>query len=578
LPPKKSEGAGLAGAEPAAMQTEELAPPVNFIRQIVEDDIQSGKHKTVVTRFPPEPNGYLHIGHAKSIWLNFSLAQSFGGVCHLRMDDTNPLKEDKEYVEAIMRDVRWLGYDWGDKEFHAADYFQQFYDFAVQLVEAGKAYVCDLSAEDVRQYRGTLTEPGRNSPNRGRSVAENLDLLERMRKGEFEDGSRTLRAKIDMASPNINLRDPAIYRIRKTHHHRAGDAWSIYPMYDYAHCISDSLEGITHSICTLEFENHRPLYDWFLDALGLPCHPQQIEFSKLKLHYTMLGKRKLREMVMTGVVQGWDDPRMPTIAGIRRRGYTPEAIRDLCEKVGVTKSEVWTELSYLAECVRADLNTKARRVMGVLRPLKVVLTNYPEGQIEELEAPYFPEDVGLPGSRMVPFGRELYIEREDFMEDPPKKYFRLQPGGEVRLRRAYIIKCEEVVKDGQGNVVELRCTYDAETRSGGGGERKVKGTVHWVEATTSQRAEVRLYEALFTVEQPDNIKDQDYRELINPESLITLPEARLERSLSEAEVGERYQFERQGFFIKDQDSTPERAVYNRIVPLKDGWAKVLKKS
>ncbi len=560
------------------MQTEELAPPVNFIRQIVQEDIQSGKHKTVVTRFPPEPNGYLHIGHAKSIWLNFSLAQSFGGVCHLRMDDTNPLKEDKEYVDAIMRDVRWLGYDWGDKEFHAADYFQQFYDFAVQLVKAGKAYVCDLSAEQVREYRGTLTEPGRNSPNRDRSVEENLDLLERMRAGEFADGSRTLRAKIDMASPNINLRDPAIYRIRKAHHHRAGDAWSIYPMYDYAHCISDSLEGITHSICTLEFENHRPLYDWFLDTLGLPCHPQQIEFSKLKLHYTMLGKRKLREMVMTGVVSGWDDPRMPTIAGIRRRGYTPEAIRDLCEKVGVTKSEVWTELSYLAECVRTDLNTKAKRVMGVLRPLKVVLTNYPEGQLEELEAPYFPEDVGLPGSRMVPFGRELYIDSEDFMEDPPKKYFRLQPGGEVRLRRAYIIKCEEVVKDDQGNIIELRCTYDAETRSGGGGEaRKVKGTIHWVEATTSQEAEVRLYDSLFTVEQPDNVKDVDYRELINPESLITLPRARLERSLSEAQVGERFQFERQGFFIKDQDSTPERAVYNRIVPLKDGWAKVLKK-
>lgn len=560
------------------MQTEEHAPPVNFIRQIVEEDIQSGKHKTVVTRFPPEPNGYLHIGHAKSIWLNFSLAQSFGGVCHLRMDDTNPLKEDKEYVDAIMRDVRWLGYDWGDKEFHAADYFQQFYDFAVQLVKGGLAYVCDLSADEVREYRGTLTEPGRNSPNRGRSIEENLDLLERMRKGEFADGSRTLRAKIDMASPNINLRDPAIYRIRKAHHHRAGDAWSIYPMYDYAHCISDSLEGITHSICTLEFENHRPLYDWFLEALGLPCHPQQIEFSKLKLHYTMLGKRKLREMVMTHVVQGWDDPRMPTIAGIRRRGYTPEAIRDLCEKVGVTKSEVWTELSYLSECVRADLNTKAKRVMGVLRPLKVVLTNYPEGQLEELEAPYFPEDVGLPGSRMVPFGRELYIEQEDFMEDPPKKYFRLQPGGEVRLRRAYIIKCEEVVKDDQGNVIEVRCSYDPETKSGGGGEaRKVKGTVHWVEATTSLEAEVRLYDALFTVEQPDNVKDQDYRELINPESLITLPKARLERSLAEAQVGDRYQFERQGFFIKDQDSTPERAVYNRIVPLKDGWAKVLKK-
>ena len=559
------------------MQTE-TAPPVNFIRQVVEDDLKSGKHKTVVTRFPPEPNGYLHIGHAKSIWLNFSLAQSFGGVCHLRMDDTNPLKEDAEYVESIKRDVQWLGFDWGDKEYHAADYFQEFFDCAVKLIKMGKAYVCDLSADEVREYRGTLTEPGRPSPYRDRSVEENLELLMQMKDGKFEDGSRTVRAKIDMASPNINLRDPAIYRIRKAYHHRAGDAWCIYPMYDYAHCISDSIEGITHSICTLEFENHRPLYDWFLDTLELPVHPQQIEFSKLKLQYTMLGKRKLREMVMSGFMSGWDDPRMPTIAGIRRRGYTPEAIRDLCEKVGVTKSEVWTELSYLSECVRNDLNTKAHRVMGVLRPLKIVLTNYPEGQIEELDAPYFPEDVGLPGSRKVPFGRELYIEQEDFMEEPPKKYFRLQPGGEVRLRRAYIIKCEEVVKDANGQVVEVRCTYDPDTKSGSPGEhRKVKGTVHWVEATTSVPAEVRLYEELFTVEQPDNIKDADYRDFINPNSVVVLPDSRLERSLAQSKVGERFQFERQGFFIKDQDSTAEKAVFNRIVPLKDGWAKVLQK-
>lgn len=550
----------------------ENAPPVHFIRQIVEDDLHTGKHQTVVTRFPPEPNGYLHIGHAKSIWLNFSLAQAYGGVCHLRMDDTNPLKEDAEYVEAIKRDVQWLGFDWGEKEYHAADYFQEFYDCAVQLIKLGKAYVCDLSAEEVREYRGTLTEPGRPSPYRERSVDENLELLSRMKNGDFEDGSRTVRAKIDMASPNINLRDPALYRIRKTAHHRAGEAWCIYPMYDYAHCLSDSIEGITHSICTLEFENHRPLYDWFLDTLELPVHPQQIEFSKLKLQYTMLGKRKLREMVSEGLVSGWDDPRMPTIAGIRRRGYTPEAIRDLCEKVGVTKNEVWTELSYLSECVRADLNTKAHRVMGVLNPLKVVITNYPEGQIEELDAPYFPEDVGLPGARKVPFGRELYIEQDDFMEDPPKKYFRLQPGGEVRLRRAYIIRCEEVVKNESGQVIELRCTYDSSREP-----RKVKGTIHWVEASTSLPAEVRLFEELFTIEQPDSLKDGDYREFLNPHSLQILPEARLEQSLKESKVGERFQFERQGFFIKDLDSTADKAVFNRIVPLKDGWAKVLQK-
>lgn len=555
----------------------ETAPPVHFIRQIVEEDLASGKHSTVVTRFPPEPNGYLHIGHAKSIWLNFSLAQAYGGVCHLRMDDTNPLKEDAEYVEAIKRDVQWLGFDWGEREYHAADYFQEFYDCAVQLIKLGKAYVCDLSAEEVREYRGTLTEPGRPSPWRGRSVDENLELLSRMKHGEFEDGSRTVRAKIDMASPNINLRDPAIYRIRKAPHHRAGDAWCIYPMYDYAHCISDSLEGITHSICTLEFENHRPLYDWFLETLQLPVHPQQIEFSKLKLQYTLLGKRKLRELVSAGLVAGWDDPRLPTIAGIRRRGYTPEAIRDLCEKVGVTKNEVWTELSYLSECVRSDLNAKAHRVMGVLRPLKVVLTNYPEGQLEELDAPYFPEDVGLPGSRKVPFGRELFIEQDDFMEEPPKKYFRLQPGGEVRLRRGYIIQCQQVIKNEAGEVVELHCTYDPDTKSGGSGEqRKVKGTIHWVEASTSVATEVRLYEELFTIEQPDNLKDGDYRDFLNPHSLVVL-QARLERSLAQSKVGERFQFERQGFFIKDLDSTAEKPVFNRIVPLKDGWAKVLQK-
>ncbi len=558
------------------MQTETVAP-TNFIRQIVADDLQNGKHQVVVTRFPPEPNGYLHVGHVKSICLNFGLAREFGGRCHLRMDDTNPLKEDTEYVEAIKRDIRWLGFDWGEHEYHAADYFPKLYEYAVQLVKMGKAYVCDLTADEVRDYRGTLTEPGRNSPFRERSVEENLDLLSRMKAGEFADGSRTLRAKIDMASPNINLRDPAIYRIRKAHHHRAGDEWCIYPMYDYAHCISDSIEGITHSICTLEFENHRPLYDWFIETLGLACHPQQIEFSKLRLYYTLMGKRKLVEMVQLGLVSGWDDPRMPTVAGMRRRGYTPEALRDFSEKVGVTKSEVWSELSYLEECLRSDLNAKAPRVMGVLHPLKVTLTNYPEGQVEELEAPYFPEDIGKPGSRLVPFSRTLYIERDDFMEDPPKKFFRLRPGGEVRLRRAYIIRCDEVVKNAQGEVVELLCSYDESTRSGGGGEqRKVKGTIHWVSAEHSLAAEVRLYDRLFTEEQPDLVKDRDYKELINPDSLVVV-KSRVERSLSDLEVGERVQFERQGFFIKDSDSTAELPVFNRIVSLKDGWAKLQKK-
>jgi glutaminyl-tRNA synthetase len=558
------------------MQIETVAP-TNFIRQIVAEDLQSGKHQVVVTRFPPEPNGYLHVGHVKSICLNFGLAREFGGRCHLRMDDTNPLKEDTEYVEAIKRDIRWLGFDWGEHEYHAADYFPKLYEYAVQLVKMGKAYVCDLSADEVRDYRGTLTEPGRNSPYRERSPEENLDLLARMKAGEFADGSRTLRAKIDMASPNINLRDPAIYRIRKAHHHRAGDEWCIYPMYDYAHCISDSIEGITHSICTLEFENHRPLYDWFIETLGLACHPQQIEFSKLRLYYTLMGKRKLVEMVQLGLVSGWDDPRMPTVAGMRRRGYTPEALRDFSEKVGVTKSEVWSELSYLEECLRSDLNAKAPRVMGVLHPLKVTLTNYPEGQVEELEAPYFPEDIGKPGSRLVPFSRTLYIERDDFMEDPPKKFFRLRPGGEVRLRRAYIIRCDEVVKNEQGEVVELLCSYDESTRSGGGGEqRKVKGTIHWVSAEHSLAAEVRLYDRLFTEEQPDAIKDRDYKELINPDSLVVV-QSRVERSLSSLQVGERVQFERQGFFIKDSDSTAELPVFNRIVSLIDGWAKLQKK-
>lgn len=571
------------------MSSVEAAPaPVNFIRTIIEQDIKSNKSGgKVVTRFPPEPNGYLHIGHAKSICLNFGLAQDYGGVCHLRMDDTNPLKEDEEYVGSIQDDIRWLGFDWGTNYFHAADYFEKLYDYAVQLIKLGKAYVCDLTADEVREYRGTLTEPGRHSPYRERSVEENLDLLARMRAGEFEDGSRTLRAKIDMASPNINLRDPAIYRIRKAHHHHTGDKWCIYPMYDYAHCLSDSIEGITHSICTLEFENHRPLYDWYLDTLGVACHPQQIEFSRMNVAYMVTSKRKLNEMVKTGIVTGWDDPRMPTIAGMRRRGYTPAALRDLCDKVGVTKSEYRAEMSLLEECVRADLNVTAKRVMGVLRPIKVVLTNYPEGKTEELEAPYFPDDVGLPGSRRVPFTRELYIDAEDFMEDPPKKFFRLVPGGEVRLRRAFIIKCEEVVKDADGNILELRCTYDESTRSaspsggreggatGSAGEtRKVKGTIHWVSADHAVDAEVRLYDRLFTVENPD--AHGDYKDSLNPDSLEVV-QAKLERSLKTADAGERFQFERLGFFVKDASSTPEKPVFNRIVTLKDGWAKMVKK-
>ena len=561
------------------MQTQDLPTQNHFIRQIIEADLASGKHQTLVTRFPPEPNGYLHIGHAKAIWLNFGLAQAFNGRCHLRMDDTNPLKEDQEYVDSIKRDVRWLGYDWGDHEYHAADYFEQLYGFAQELIKSGKAYVCDLSAEEVRQYRGTLTEPGKPSPWRDRSVEENLDLLERMRKGEFEDGSRTLRAKIDMASPVIVLRDPAMYRVRKTAHHRAGDAWCIYPMYDFAHPLSDAIEGITHSLCTLEFENNRPLYDWFVDNTSVSAKPRQIEFSRLKLQYTMMSKRRLIELVRSHIVNGWDDPRMPTIAGLRRRGFPPEAIRDFCEKVGVTKDEAWSEPAYLEECVRSVLNMRAPRVMGVLRPIKVVLTNYPEGQTEELDAPYFPDDVGLPGSRMVPFGRELYIDADDFMEDPPKKFFRLVPGGEVRLRRAYIIKCEEVVKDADGHVIELRCTYDPETKSGGGNEgRKVKGTIHWVHADTSHQVEVRLYDRLFTVPQPDSFKDTPIAELLNPESLTVLTQARVERSVGDLQPGDTVQFERTGFFVKDQDSTAERSVFNRVVPLKDGWAKTVQKT
>lgn len=543
----------------------------NFIQNIIEEDNRTGKHAgRVHTRFPPEPNGYLHIGHAKSICLNFGLAQKYGGKCNLRFDDTNPSKEDVEYVESIQEDVRWLGFDWNGGMFYASDYFEELYNWAVQLIKAGKAYVCDLTPQEMREYRGTLTQPGKASPYRDRSVAENLDLFERMRNGEFPDGSRVLRAKIDMASPNLNMRDPVLYRILRASHHRTGDKWCIYPMYDYAHPLSDAAEGITHSICTLEFEDHRPLYDWALEAVEHKNRPQQIEFARLNLSHTVMSKRKMRFLVENGHVRGWDDPRMPTISGLRRRGYTAEAIRDFCDRIGVAKSNSVVDYALLEHCIREDLNAKAPRVMAVLRPLKLVIENYPEGLVEELEAENNPENPDM-GSRKMPFSREIYIERDDFMEDPPKKFFRLSPGQEVRLKHAYIIKCEKVIKDGQtGEITEIRCTYDPETRSGSGSSRKVKGTLHWVSAAHSLPAEVRLYDHLFLSEDPD-MEDE-----LNPDSLQALTECRLERSMAAAETGHRYQFLRHGYFYMDPDSRPERPVFNRIVALRDSWAKARK--
>jgi glutaminyl-tRNA synthetase len=546
--------------------------PSHFIRDIIEEDLRTRKHEgRVVTRFPPEPNGYLHIGHAKSICLNFGLAAQYGGICHLRFDDTNPAKEDVEYVDAIMEDVRWLGFDWADKLFYASDYFEQLYDFAVRLIDDGKAYVDSLSADEIRAYRGTFTEPGRNSPYRDRTSAENRDLFARMRAGEFDDGAHVLRAKIDMTSSNLNLRDPTLYRIRKTAHHRTGDRWCIYPLYDFTHCLSDSLEGITHSICTLEFENHRPLYDWVLDELATSCHPQQIEFARLNLTYTVMSKRKLLELVTGGHVRGWDDPRMPTISGFRRRGYTPEAIRDFCESVGVAKRDSTVDVAMLEHSIREDLNRRAPRVMAVLRPVKVVIENYPEDRVEELEAVNNPEDPSA-GKRALPFTRELYIEHEDFMEEPPSKFFRLAPGREVRLRYAYIIKCERVVKDpATGEIVELRCSYDPETRSGSAASgRKVKATLHWVSARHAVTAEVRLYDRLFTVENPDT----DWLAALNPDALTILSDCRLEPSLASAGAGERFQFERQGYFCVDPDTAPGAPVFNRTVTLRDTWAKI----
>jgi glutaminyl-tRNA synthetase len=556
------------------------AGPSNFVRDIILADLETNKYQgRVHTRFPPEPNGYLHIGHAKSICLNFGLAREFGGKTNLRFDDTNPCKEETEYVDSIMDTVKWLGFDWEDRLFYASDYFGQLYEWAVQLIQEGKAYVCDLTAEEVRKYRGTLTEPGRESPYRGRSVGENLELFERMKNGEFPDGSRTLRAKIDMASPNLNMRDPVMYRILHEDHHRTGGDWCIYPMYDYAHGQSDSIEGITHSICTLEFEDHRPLYDWYIDSLGI-YHPQQIEFDRLNLTYTLLSKRKLLMLVEKGLVSGWDDPRMPTLSGIRRRGYTPEAIRNFCGAIGVSKTNGSIELRLLEHHVREDLNRRAPRVMAVLRPLRVVIDNYPENQVEEMEAVNNPEDPSA-GTRKVPFSRVLYIEQDDFREDPPKQYFRLSPGREVRLRYAYFVTCVSVVKDSQtGAVLEIHCTYDPATRGGNAPDgRKVKSTIHWVSAAHSIDAEVRLYENLFFNEDPNQTQEgQDFIANLSPHSLETLSAAKLEPSLAGAVAGHRCQFERLGYFCVDPDTTPSKLVFNRTVGLKDTWAKIEKRT
>ncbi|MBP6068758.1 MAG: glutamine--tRNA ligase/YqeY domain fusion protein [Anaerolineaceae bacterium] len=557
--------------------SEQEATRSNFIREIIEEHNRSGRFGgRVHTRFPPEPNGYLHIGHAKSICLNFGIAEDYGGLTNLRFDDTNPVKEDTEYVESIKDTIHWLGFDWGEREYYASDYFEVLYQNAVRLVEKGKAYVCDLTPDEVREYRGTLTEPGRESPYRNRSVEENLDLFRRMRAGEFPDGSRTLRAKIDMASPNLNLRDPIMYRILHAEHHRTGNKWCIYPMYDYAHCVSDSVEGITHSICTLEFEDHRPLYDWFLDELEL-YHPQQIEFARLNLTYTVMSKRKLLQLVQQNYVSSWDDPRMPTLAGMRRRGYTPEAIRKFADVVGVAKNNSVVDMELLEHVLRDDLNVRAKRRMAVLKPLKVVLDNYPEDQVEEFEVPDFPQDAECTAMRKIPFSREIYIEQDDFMEVPPPKYFRLAPGREVRLMNAYYITCTEVIKDANGQVVEVHCTYDPETRGGMSADgRKVKGTIHWVSARHAIEAEVRLYENLFTKKDPYEVEEgQDFLDNLNPHSLEVLTGCKLEPALAQAAFGESYQFMRNGYFCLDSVDTRERQpVFNRTISLVDSWAKM----
>jgi glutaminyl-tRNA synthetase len=568
-------------------KTDTGSGPSNFVREIIAEDLAQGKHGgRVVTRFPPEPNGYLHIGHAKAICLDFGMAEEFGGVCNLRFDDTNPATEDTEYVDSIQEDIRWLGFDWKDRLFFASDYFQKLHDYAIQLIKDGKAYVDSLSPEEIREYRGNYYKKGQNSPYRDRSVEDNLDLFERMRKGEFEEGQHVLRARIDMESPNLNLRDPPIYRIRKTPHHRTGDTWCIYPMYDYAHSLSDAIEGITHSLCSLEFEDHRPLYDWCVEQLkdrlaqdfDHGVTPRQIEFARLELGYTITSKRKLRQLIQDGHVRGWDDPRMPTLSGLRRRGYPPEVIRSFCDRIGVAKRDTLIDVSLLEYELREHLNKTAPRVMGVLQPLRVVIENFPEDQVEEFDAPYHPEDPGY-GSRKVPFTRVIYIEREDFREDAPKKWYRLAPGKEIRLRYACLITCRDVIKDEQGEVVELRCTWDPESRGGTSPDgRKVRGTSHWVSATHSVEAEIRLYERLFNKENPLDDKDgSDVHAHLNPDSLEVVSNARVEPSLAGAAPLSRYQFERMGYFCVDRDSTPERPVFNRTIGLRDSWAKLEKK-
>ena len=554
-----------------------MSADVHFIKEIINEHNRTGRFNgEIITRFPPEPNGYLHIGHAKSICLNFGLAVEYNGRCHLRFDDTNPSKEDDEFVESIQEDIRWLGFDWGEHLYFASDYFEKLYEWAVQLIKAGKAYVCDLSVDDMRRYRGTLKEPGKNSPYRERSVEENLRLFAEMRSGKYTDGEKVLRAKVDMSSGNINMRDPVMYRIMNAAHHRTGESWCIYPTYDYAHGQSDSIERITHSICTLEFENHRPLYDWFLDELGA-FHSQQIEFARLNLNYTVMSKRKLMQLVREGHVKGWDDPRMPTIAGLRRRGYTPESIRDFAERIGVARADSIVDINLLEFCLREDLNKKAPRYMGVLKPLKLVIENYPEGQTEELDAENNPEDASM-GSRKIIFGREIYIEEDDFREDPPKKFFRLSPGAEVRLKHAYIIKCESLIKDGYGNVTELRCTYDPLTKSGGANsDKKTKGTLHLVSAASAIDAEVRLYDHLFIKENPEDAGEgKTFLDNINPDSLITLENCKIESACAGLKEGERFQFMRHGYFCVDPDSSAAKKVFNRAVSLKDSWAKIEK--
>ena len=552
--------------------------PTNFIRQIIDADLKVNKNNgRVATRFPPEPNGYLHIGHAKSIVLNFGIAEDYQGTCNLRFDDTNPHKENIEFVEAIQDDVRWLGFDWGDRLYYASNYFEQLYDYAVELIKAGKAYVCDLNAEEIRSYRGTLKQPGKDSPYRSRSVAENLDLFARMKAGEFEDGAKVVRARIDMAAPNINLRDPTLYRIRHgVIHHQTGEAWCIYPMYDFTHPISDALEGITHSLCTLEFEDHRPLYDWILDNISIDCHPRQYEFSRLNLQYTVMSKRKLTELVSEGFVEGWDDPRMPTIAGLRRRGFSSASIREFCERIGVTKSDNLIEMGVLEDCIRTDLNTHAPRRMAVLHPLKVIITDYPEGQVEDLTIANHPQDDAM-GTRQIPFSREIYIDQNDFMEVAPnKKFKRLVAGGEVRLRGSYVIRCDEVIKDDNGEVVELHCSHDAATLGANPEGRKVKGVIHWVSAPHALEAEIRLYDRLFSHPTPDATKDgTNYQDHLNPDSLRTLTRCYVEASLAAAEAAEPYQFEREGYFCLDSVlGSDERLIFNRTVTLRDTWAKI----